>query len=98
MLSVDPEDENEHWKQELSAVIEEIVDRKRSSVQGRESTLAAYIHYLMRRYAHDEIVKKLGELIPALLKSVKGEDSEKETCLALKGQCCLEFGFIRRSS
>jgi len=44
----------------------------------------AYIHFLMSRYAHDEIEKKIPELMPALLKSVKAESSEKETSLALK--------------
>lgn len=85
MLSVEPEDETESWKEELADRIEEIIDRKRSSVQGREIALATYIQYLMRRYTHNEIEKKMSELIPALLKSVKAEDSEKETCLALKG-------------
>ena len=65
--------------------MEEIIDRKRSSVQGRESSLAAYIHILMSRYAFTEIEHKTGELYPAFLKSVKTESSEKETSLALRG-------------
>ncbi|KAI9743455.1 MAG: hypothetical protein M1818_002767 [Claussenomyces sp. TS43310] len=85
MLSADAQDDGtEAWKQELNDRIEEIIDRKRSSVQGREQTLAIYIHLLMSRYTYDEIIKKLSELLPALLKSVKAESSEKETCLALK--------------
>jgi hypothetical protein len=85
MLSLEQDDGTEIWKQELSDRIEEIIDRKRSSVQGREAALGSYIHFLMSRYAYDEIEKKLSELIPAFLKSVKAESSEKETCLALKG-------------
>ena len=65
--------------------MEEIIDRKRSSVQGREASLAAYIHILMSRYAFTEIEHKTGELYSALLKSVKTESSEKETSLALRG-------------
>jgi hypothetical protein len=34
---------------------------------------------------YDEIEKKLSKLIPAFLKSVKAESSEKETRLAPKG-------------
>jgi hypothetical protein len=101
MLSLEQDDGTEIWKQELGDRIEEIIDRKRSSVQGREAALGSYIHFLMSRYAYDEIEKKLSELIPAFLKSVKAESSEKETCLALKGvlrhqvtapnECCSLF-------
>ena len=65
--------------------IEEIIDRKRSSVQGRETTLAAYIRILTAQYAEEEIRGREVEIVAALLKSVKAEASEKETVLALKG-------------
>jgi hypothetical protein len=74
----------EAWKQQLADRMEEIVDRKRSSVQGRETTLAAYDHYLMNHYAAEQIESRVGELMPAFLKSVKNESSERETYLALK--------------
>jgi Interferon-related developmental regulator (IFRD) len=87
MLSADaPEDATEAWKQDLGDRMEEIIDRKRSSNQGREATLAIYIHILMSRYAFEEIQHKTSELYPALLKSIKAESSEKETSLALRGQ------------
>jgi hypothetical protein len=85
MLSLEQDDGTELWKQELGDRIEEIIDRKRSSVHGREAALGAYNHFLMSRYAYDEIERKMSELIPAFLKSVKAESSEKETCLALRG-------------
>jgi hypothetical protein len=86
MLSADtPEDITEAWKQDLGDRLEEIIDRKRSSVQGRETTLAAYVHILMSHYVFGEIEHKMSELFPALLKSIKAESSEKETCLALRG-------------
>lgn len=66
--------------------MEEIIDRKRSSNQGREATLAAYNHILMNRYAILEIMHKTAELFPSFLKSAKTESSEKETSLALRGQ------------
>ncbi len=87
MLSADtPEDATEIWKQELGDRVEEIIDRKRSSVQGRETTLAQYVHILMSHYAYEEIKNKTSELFPALLKSIKAESSEKETSLALRGK------------
>lgn len=85
-----PADAPQAWKQDLADRMEEIIDRKRSSVHGREATLAAYVHILMSRYAFDDIVNKTSELYPALLKSVKTESSEKETTLALRGGCHLK--------
>jgi hypothetical protein len=86
MLALDvPEDASESWKQELTDRMEEIIDRKRSSAQGREVTLAQYVHILMSHYALEEIRHKSSELFPAFLKSIKAENSEKETCLALRG-------------
>jgi len=92
MLSADaPEDLTEAWKQDLGDRVEEIIDRKRSSVQGRESTLAQYVHILMSHYTSEEIESKTSELFPALLKSIKAESSEKETSLALRGSSSLSF-------
>jgi hypothetical protein len=65
--------------------MDEIIDRKRSSVQGRETTLAQYVHILMSHYAFEDIQHKVSELLPAFLKSIKAENTEKETCLALRG-------------
>lgn len=62
----------------------EIIDRKHSSVHGREKCLATYIHILTAQYAHDDIDSREGELITAFLKSMKAEVSGKETVLALK--------------
>lgn len=87
MLSADAlDDGSEAWKQELHDRVEEIIDRKRSSVQGREQTLGAYIHFLMSRYTFDEIDNKTSELLPALLKSIKADSSERETSLSLRGK------------
>ncbi|KAH8803082.1 interferon-related developmental regulator-domain-containing protein [Xylogone sp. PMI_703] len=77
-------DPSDAWKQDLSDRMEEIIDRKRSSVQGRELTLASYVHILISKYVYEDIRPKTLELYPALLKSIKTESSEKETCLALR--------------
>jgi hypothetical protein len=86
-----PEDTTEAWKQDLSDRIEEIIDRKRSSAQGRETTLTAYTHYLMSHYAFDQIKHKTSELFPALMKSIKVDNTEKEICLALRGRNSLHM-------
>ncbi|GAB7341343.1 hypothetical protein MBLNU457_7606t1 [Dothideomycetes sp. NU457] len=71
------------WVQNLNNRIEQIIDRKRSSVQGREESLVSFTHILMAHYAREEIEPRLSELIPAILRSVKAGDSEQETILAL---------------
>lgn len=81
----DSEQVTDSWRTELGDRIEEIIDRKRSSVQGREATLAAYIRLLTAAYAEEEIRGKEADLLTALLKSIKAETSEKETILAMKG-------------
>jgi hypothetical protein len=86
-LAVDsPEEEAPGaWKQDLAARIEEIVDRKRSSGTGRETSLAQYVYILMSHYAYDQIQSQYSELFPSFLKSIKGDSSEKEITLALRG-------------
>ncbi|KAI9719065.1 MAG: hypothetical protein M1812_003695 [Candelaria pacifica] len=74
----------EAWATELGDRIDQIIDRKRSSVQGREESLAIYVRILTAQYAREEIHHKLGQIVSAFLKSIKAETSEKETVLALK--------------
>lgn len=84
----EPEDESEtyeEWKQKLNDRTEEIIDRKRSSVQGREAALESWVQILRSHFARDEIKGKASELLPAILRSIKAESSEKETFFALKG-------------
>lgn len=54
-------------------------------MQGREESLNAFAHLLMFHYAAREIRSRVTEIVPAILKSVKAGQSEKETVLALKG-------------
>jgi len=73
------------WKAELSNRLEQIVDRKRSSTEGRAESLNAYAHILMARFAKDDIESRIGELLPALVRSIKSETTERETVVALRG-------------
>ncbi|OBT79269.1 hypothetical protein VF21_01947 [Pseudogymnoascus sp. 05NY08] len=78
------DDGTDAWKQTLSARIEEIIDRKRSSIQGRELAYAVYVHLLTTHYAFDTISSQKSDLLAAFLKSIKAESSEKETQLAIR--------------
>ncbi|KAL8681469.1 MAG: hypothetical protein Q9186_002415 [Xanthomendoza sp. 1 TL-2023] len=72
------------WRTDLADRIQELLDRKRSSVQGRERCLASYVRTLTAQYAEEDIRGKEAELVVAFLKSIKAETSEKETILAMK--------------
>lgn len=72
------------WKAELHSIIEQIVDRKRSSTEGRADSLNVYTHVLMAKYAKDEIESRMNGILPAILRSIKAETSERETVTALR--------------
>lgn len=64
--------------------IEQILDKKRSSTEGRELTLNAFTTDLIRHYSKPEIQSRMSDLLPAILKSVKAGQSEREIALGLK--------------
>ncbi|KAI0018758.1 interferon-related developmental regulator-domain-containing protein [Xylariomycetidae sp. FL0641] len=72
------------WNDRLRDRITELLDRKRSSAKGRETTLTAYTHIIRYHCATEEIENQFNELIPALLKSVRGGSNNEETVAALK--------------
>ena len=89
ILNADALEVNAAWRQDLADRVEEIIDTKRSSGQGREKALASFNHYLILRHAEDEIDGKETPLTQALLKSIKTDSREKETVLALKALALL---------
>ena len=89
ILNTDALEVNAAWRQDLADRVEEIIDTKRSSIQGREKALASFNHYLILRHAEDEIDGKETALTQALLKSIKLDSSEKESVLALKALALL---------
>ncbi|EMR66248.1 hypothetical protein MGN70_007426 [Eutypa lata] len=72
------------WTDRLQDRITELLDRKRSSAKGRESTLNAYAHLIRHHYAAEQVEGHFGELVPALLRSVRGGANHEETVAALK--------------
>lgn len=85
LLNYDETDLAVHaWKTKLLESIEQIVDRKRSSTEGRTDSLRVYTHILRLIYGNDEIKHRIGDLLPSMLRSIKLESSERETVQALK--------------
>ncbi|KAI9840619.1 MAG: hypothetical protein M1838_003990 [Thelocarpon superellum] len=84
MTTEDGDLQADAWAEELRDRTAEILDRKRSSVAGRETTLSAYCRLLTRRYMRDELQGRTQELVVAMIRSVKAEDSEREAAYALK--------------
>ncbi|KAF1951595.1 IFRD domain-containing protein [Byssothecium circinans] len=82
--SDDADISDESWQSDLQTYIEQIVDRKGSSTDGRAASLASYAHTIMTRYAKDEVESRMDELVPSMVRSIKQETSEDETTAALK--------------
>jgi hypothetical protein len=71
-------------RQELNDVIAELLERKGSSNKGREESLTTYVRCLTSHYMAESLYGRVEDLLPALLKSVRAETSEKETTTALR--------------
>ncbi|KAL4882365.1 interferon-related developmental regulator-domain-containing protein [Aspergillus karnatakaensis] len=82
--SLDLENNNTDWNQELLEVIEDILDRKRSSVFGREETYSAYCRLSKFHYVEELIRRRVPDLLAAFFRSIKAETSIRESTLALR--------------
>jgi len=78
------EEEHYIWTDELATRIEAMLDRKRSSAQGREEDLRYYLHILRHHYAYNAITSQTPAIASALLKSVKFANTPTEPVIALK--------------
>ncbi|CAJ2502483.1 Uu.00g098770.m01.CDS01 [Anthostomella pinea] len=72
------------WTDRLRDRITELLDRKRSSAKGRENSLDAYTHLIRHHCATEEIENHFNELVPALLRSIRGGSNSDETLAAIK--------------
>ncbi|KAJ5967327.1 hypothetical protein N7501_003575 [Penicillium viridicatum] len=79
-----PEQDNPDWEQELADRIQEILDRKRSSVQGREEALQAFCRLTKYHYTVEEIHGAIPDLLAAFERSVRTEISVREATLGLR--------------
>lgn len=71
-------------KSSLSSTIDEIVERKGSSVTGREDALDRYVRLLISHHFGDILYGRVDEILASLMKSVKNGASPRETQLALR--------------
>ena len=72
------------WQDRLKDRIAELLDRKRSSAKGRETTLNAFSHIIRYHFAGEEVEGQFNELVPALLKSIRGGANYEETVAGIK--------------
>lgn len=84
IASEDGEETISDWTDKLKDCITEILDRKRSSSQGRERYLAAFTHLTRHHFADTMIESHIHELVPAMLKSIRGGRNTEEVVGALK--------------
>ena len=80
----DNERDNTNYIQELHSLIENILERKRSTVQGRVDAFADFCRITKFHYVEDQLRPRVKDLLAALLKSVKQESSQEETIAALQ--------------
>ena len=85
-LNTDDELELDALAHELDVTIENLLDRnwKRSSTETRETNLIKFARILTARFSHKEIEGKEVDLMNSFVKSIKAENSVKETIYALK--------------
>jgi len=72
------------WPDRLRDRIAEMTNLKRSSVQGREAALNAYVHLLRHHYAKTIIDGSLSEIIASILRSIRSGDSADERTLGMR--------------
>lgn len=80
-------------KSNLSSTIDEIIERKGSSVQGREEALERYTRILISHHFGDVLYGRVDAILTALSKSIKSGASSKETILALRAVSLTAISF-----
>ncbi|RAL06354.1 IFRD domain-containing protein [Aspergillus ibericus CBS 121593] len=84
-LTDNPDVDNSHdWVEELGDVVQDILDRKRSSNLSREEAYAAFCRLAKSHYVEEQIRGRVNDLVAAFGRSVKFETSVRETTLALR--------------
>ncbi|KAG2421690.1 hypothetical protein HFD88_005666 [Aspergillus terreus] len=83
-LTDNPDADNHNWTQELIDVVQDILDRKRSSVLSREESYAAFCRLAKCHYIEENIRRSMSDLMAAFCRSIRQETSVRETTLALR--------------
>ena len=72
-------------RQELQKAIENLLERKGSSVSGREETLTSFDRCLTAHHLPDSLAGRTSDIVAALIKILKPGASETEATLAVRG-------------
>ncbi|KAL4805283.1 IFRD domain protein [Aspergillus unguis] len=72
------------WASELPQIIEDILERKRTSGPGREEKYTAFNRILKAHYVEETLRRQVSDLTAAFARSIKNETTVHETTLALR--------------
>ncbi|KAJ9623019.1 uncharacterized protein PV06_04765 [Exophiala oligosperma] len=85
---LDSDDFNEQttdvMRTQLTSAIDNLLERKGSSVAGRETNLTTYVRCLTSHYLAEVLYRRVPDLLDSFERSIKAEASEKEVTLALR--------------
>ncbi|KAF9887156.1 hypothetical protein FE257_010531 [Aspergillus nanangensis] len=79
-----PELDDTNWTQELIDVVQDILDRKRSSILSREEAYATFCRLAKCHFIEEHIRRSMSDLMGAFCRSIKFETSVRESTLALR--------------
>jgi hypothetical protein len=74
------------WESELADTVSHILEPKGSNAAARQERLARYTRTLQMHYARDDIQGSFTQLLSALMKVIKAENTERDAVLALRGK------------
>ena len=81
----------------LQDTINNMLERKGSSTQGREENMTSYAKYLTSHYLADVLYNRVDELLVAFMRSIKAETTESETIMALRALALTAITFSNAS-
>lgn len=80
-------------KQDLNSTIDEMLERKGSSIESREEALKRYNRILTSHHFGDVLYARVDDILASLSKSIKAESSTTETVRALKAVALTAVSF-----
>jgi len=84
-------------KHDLGSTIDEILERKGSSSEGREEALKRYNRILTSHHFGDVLYGRVDDILASLSKSIRAESSSNETIMALRAVSLTAISFQNES-
>ena len=84
-------------KYDLGNTIDEILERKGSSTEGREEALKRYNRILTSHHFGDVLYGRVDDILASLSKSIRAESSSNETVMALRAVSLTAISFQNES-